>query len=152
MKKIAVVLGAFVLFVVFSGTSFAASLGASGCGVGHLIFPGKNDRVSQILSATTNGTLGNQTFGITTGTLDCNTTGLVIASRETEVYAQNNFDSIAKEMAVGTGEHLTTLASLMGYDASQFASFGKAHYGQIFASENTSATDMLVALKVGLES
>jgi hypothetical protein len=152
MKKILVVLGALVLTSVFTGTSYAARYGAAGCGVGDLIFAGKNDKVSQVLGATTNGTLGNQTFGISTGTLNCDATGLVVASKETEIYAQKNFDSIAKEMAVGSGEHLATLASLMGYDASQLASYGKAHYGQIFASADTSATDMLVAIRIGLNS
>jgi hypothetical protein len=163
MKKMLVVLSALVLTAVFAGTSHAAAakaapaqysakIGAAGCGVGHLIFANKHDRVSEVLSATTNGTLGNQTFGISTGTLDCDTTGLVVASRETEIYAQKNFDSITKEMASGSGEHIATLATLMGYDPAQLGSYGKTHYAQIFVSENTTSSDMLAALKAGLDS
>jgi hypothetical protein len=152
MKKMLVVLSALLLTVGFAGTSHAARYGAAGCGVGHLIFVGKNDKVSQVLSATTNGTLGNQTFGISTGTLDCDTTGLVVASRETEIYAERNFDSITKELASGSGEHVATLAALMGYDSAQLGSYGKTHYAQIFVSENTTSSDMLAALKAGLDS
>ncbi|MBI3581553.1 MAG: DUF3015 family protein [Nitrospinae bacterium] len=152
MRKMLVVLSALVLTAGFAGTSHAAKYGAGGCGVGSIIFQGKNDKVSQVLAATTNGTLGNGTFGISTGTLNCDATGLVVASRETEVYAQNNFDSIAKEMASGSGEHVATLAVLMGYDSAALASYGKTHYGQIFVSENTTSSEMLTAIKVGLDS
>ena len=36
-----------------------------GCGLGTMVFDGKSGKVFKILGATTNGTSGNQTFGIT---------------------------------------------------------------------------------------
>src|SRR3569623_1425632 len=36
-----------------------------GCGVGTIIFDGQSGAAPQVLAATTNGILGNQTFGIT---------------------------------------------------------------------------------------
>ncbi len=40
-------------------------------GIGTLIFEGKDGLLSQVCAGTTNGILGNQTFGITSGTLNC---------------------------------------------------------------------------------
>ncbi|MBI3794415.1 MAG: DUF3015 family protein [Nitrospinae bacterium] len=149
MKRL-VILSIFALSTVFASSAFAGGYGAAGCGLGNQLFKGKNDKLSQILGATTNHATLNQSFGITTGTLDCDATGLVVASRETEIYAQKNFDSIVKEMAAGNGEHLSTLASLMGYEPARLASFGKDHFSKIITSENTSATDMLLAIRLGL--
>jgi hypothetical protein len=150
MKKLLIALGVIILSVTSSGVAFAGNYGVAGCGLGALIFEKKNDKVSQILASTTNSIYGNGSFGITSGTSNCDASGLVVASKETEIYAQKNFDSISKEMAAGTGEHLTTLAGLMGYDAAQLAAYGKTHYGQIFASEKTTSSDMLAAIRTGL--
>ena len=40
-----------------------------GCGLGSMIMAGQSGPIFKVLGATTNGTFGNQTFGITTGTL-----------------------------------------------------------------------------------
>src|SRR3569832_2439659 len=42
-----------------------------GCGVGTIIFEGQSGVAPQVLAVTTNGTLGNQTFFISSGTLGC---------------------------------------------------------------------------------
>ena len=46
----------------------------TGCGLGTVLWGEKADNsiLSQTLQATTNGTFGTQTFGITSGTLECN--------------------------------------------------------------------------------
>src|SRR5262245_22752963 len=46
--------------------------GAAGCGLGSVFFGSKPGFI-QVLAATTNGTSGNQTFGITSGTSNCDT-------------------------------------------------------------------------------
>src|SRR3569832_2346522 len=40
-----------------------------GCGGGTIIFEGQSGNTPQVLAVTTNGTLGNQTFGSAAGTL-----------------------------------------------------------------------------------
>ena len=50
----------------------AAKYGPAGCGLGSLIFDADSGW-TQIFAATTNGTSGNQTFGITSGTSNCDT-------------------------------------------------------------------------------
>lgn len=150
MKK-SVVFGALVSMMIFSSTAFAGNYGAAGCGLGTMLFHGKNDKVSQVLSATTNGTAGNQTFGITTGTSNCDSSGLVVASKEADSYAAKNYDSLATEMASGSGEHLSALAGLLGYSPEKLGAYSRGNYSRIFASENTTSAQMLAALKIGMD-
>ncbi|NNE12716.1 MAG: DUF3015 family protein, partial [Ilumatobacter sp.] len=47
--------------------------------------------ISEAASSTTNGTFGTQTFGITTGTSNCNPAGLVKLEKEREEFAMKNY-------------------------------------------------------------
>ena len=86
MKKL-VLVGALVLSLVsFSGSAFAAGYGDAGCGLGSIVFGSEQGGV-QVLAATTNGTFYSQTFGITTGTSNCNPAGLVKLDKEREEFA-----------------------------------------------------------------
>src|ERR1700681_2257031 len=87
----------------------------AGCGLGYLLVSNKdNEKVTQVIGATTNGTFGSQTFGISSGTSGCTEDGAVKMAKETEVYAEVNLDSLRHEMAVGQGEFVTTLAAMLG--------------------------------------
>src|SRR5436190_12957073 len=98
------------VFFFYSASVFAASsnYGEAGCGLGSLIFDAKKGPV-QILAATTNGTVNNQSFAITSGTSNCDAKGWDTAKLEQEQFVANNFSGLAKEMASGGGEQLTTL-------------------------------------------
>src|SRR3954469_11795136 len=87
----------------------------AGCGLGYLLLSNKdNDKVTQVIGATTNGTFGSQTFGITSGTSGCTEDGAVKVARATEVFAEVNLDSLRSEMAAGQGEYVDAFASLLG--------------------------------------
>src|SRR3954462_1178513 len=102
----------------------------AGCGLGSMLF--KEDKpVHQILAATTNGSFGNQTFGITTGTLGCSSGGLIKASKEHEVFTATNFRALEKELAAGSGQYTASLAALSGCKAEPFSAFAKARYEKI---------------------
>lgn len=85
--------------------------GAAGCGVGSLIF-GDQPGMVQVLAATTNGTLGNQTFGITTGTLNCG--DAAIGTKGASLFIEANKEALAKDVSRGSGETITTLSHLAG--------------------------------------
>lgn len=121
----------------------AAGYGPAGCGLGSIVFGPEgemrkvfaNSTVSEILAATTNGTFGSQTFGLTTGTSNCGKSGLIQSSREQEAFAEVAYDEISREMAKGEGEYLTAFATLMGCSTDtheDFATVTKRHYGEIF--------------------
>ncbi|MBN4054484.1 DUF3015 family protein [Nitrospira defluvii] len=151
MKRL-FVLAIFGLTLVFASNSFAAGYGAAGCGFGGELIK-ENKILHQIGAAILNGILGNQTFGITSGTSGCGESGLVLAESEQERFVENNYDTLAKEMASGEGENLTTLAGLLGCSSAQVQSFGsftQSHYPSIFKTGETTPSEMLVALKDGL--
>lgn len=122
----------------------------TGCGLGTMIWAGQSGVIPKILAVTTNGTSGNQTFGITTGTLGCSPNGVVTSKAKLGMFTGSNLDRLAKEMSVGQGETLNTLADLMQIPAtekSHFFALSKTHYDQIFSSDNRSAGQVLGALQ-----
>lgn len=135
MKKI------ILCAVMMLGTSaMAAGYGAAGCGLGSVVFEGSHGKGAQILAATTNGTSGNQTFGITTGTLNCDTGRLKIS--KTTFIEANKF-ALANDIARGQGESLAALSSLYGCsNSANVASEMKANYASIFSGDtSTQALD-----------
>ncbi len=149
MKKILVLtaVAAFVLSIPM--TVMAAGYGAAGCGLGNLAF-GAKPGGQQILAATTNGTFGSQTFGITSGTSNCGDHGLLNLSKEREIFAEQNYSSLVKEMAMGEGENLITLASLYGCNANAHSEFGalvQDKFDILVKSDDTTSGEMLTLLE-----
>src|SRR6266513_5540925 len=122
----------------------------AGCGLGYLLFSNKdNSKVTQVLGATTNGTFGTQTFGISSGTSGCTEDGAVKFAKAVEVYAEVNLDSLRREMAMGQGEFVNTFASLLGAtDTTRPAlvKFFQSEYASLFPTGQTTSSDMLSAL------
>lgn len=132
--------------------AFAMSMGVAkadntGCGLGTIAWEGQSGVVPQVLAVTTNGTFGNQTFGITTGTLGCKTDGVV--SLPIAMFAGSNMDRIARDMSTGEGEALETLAELIGIEAvhrDAFYRVTRENFSVIFHSSDITAEQMLDAL------
>ena len=126
LRKLFVVVGA-VAMVGQAGLAMAANPDTGpGCGLGKLAWADyKNQKniAPQVMMATTNGTFGSGTFGISSGTSGCTNDGQVMAEQKTNVFANLNFDNLSQEMAQGRGEHLASLATLMGIPAEQHAAF-----------------------------
>lgn len=131
----------------------AAGYGDAGCGLGAIVF-GAKPGIVQVLAATTNGTFYSQTFGITTGTSECSSSGAKVQA-EQKVYAYNNFGQLQKEIAQGRGERLQTLAYLMGCKADSVNAFGSVtqkNYGQIFADKGVNSDLMLERVRTAVQS
>lgn len=131
------------------GVAFAAPPNSVGCGLGSQIFDGQSGIIPQILAVTTNGTLGNQTFGISTGTLGCDPDGTVVASARVPMFVGANMDNLAHDMAMGKGESLESLATLMNIadaDKTAFYQTARNNYGQIFSVANLTSGDVLASL------
>ena len=126
----------------------------SGCGLGYLLLThDNNSKVATILGATTNHTFGNQTFGISSGTSGCTEDGAVKLVRQTEVYVEVNFDSLRREMAIGQGEYVDNLATLLGAtDATrpEFLKLFKTEYSSLFPTVGTTPEEMLRTLTAKL--
>lgn len=126
LRKLFVVLGA-VAVVSQAGLAMAANPDTGpGCGLGKLAWADyKNQKniAPQVMMATTNGTFGSGTFGISSGTSGCTNDGQVMADQRTNMFAAMNFENLSQEMAQGKGEHLASLATLMGIPAEQHTAF-----------------------------
>ncbi len=122
---------------------------STGCGLGSTIWAGKTGVLPQILAVTTNGTSGNQTFGITTGTLGCDKND-VIASAEVRQLAAASLDNLATDIARGEGETLASLASAMKVEQADqplmFATL-KGNFTRIFPNDSVSSDSVLVTIQ-----
>ena len=114
----------------------------TGCGLGSLIIKNQNTVVLQALAATTNGTSGNQTFGITSGTSNCDKPSNFVSNDKLNKFVGENMDELALDISAGRGETLETVAKLMNVENTQeFSSKLQANFSNIYTSENvTSAT------------
>ena len=145
MKKI--ILSALV-GAMYVGTASAAPNNV-GCGWGSMIFDGEQGMVKQVMAATTNGTLGNQTFGITSGTAGCAQDGVIQKYAAADAFMGANIEKVARDMSVGSGEALETLADTIGIkseDKARFFEVAKANFDVIFPNENVTSEAALASL------
>ncbi len=115
MRKVAVLAAAIAIWGLGAAAAQAQvrgnDYGMAGCGLGSLVFQNDPDRVKQILAATTNGTFGSQTFGITTGTSNCNPQG---PAKSAALFVEVNREALAKDISRGGGETIDNLSAIMG--------------------------------------
>jgi hypothetical protein len=135
MKKVLVTVAAFSLFA--AGSAFAAGDLNTGCGFGTVIFKDVQNQSTlvQIVAATTNGSSGNQTFGISSGTSECKQPARVVQNERLNEFVQANLDELARDISAGKGETLSTVAELMGVPSAQRDAFNRnlqAHFHRIF--------------------
>lgn len=119
----------------------------TGCGLGTTVWEGQSGIAPQVLAVTTNGTLGNQTFGITFGTLGCKQDGVVRSPMA--MFTGSNMDRLARDMSVGEGEALETLAELLGIEAAHKGAFYqsvKTNFDAIFPTADVTAEQVLDAV------
>lgn len=154
MNKIALA-AAVISMPLCLQTNVALADNDVGCGLGTQVWEGQSGLLPKILAATTNGLVGNQTFGITSGTLGCSRDGVVTAEARRPMFAAANLDQLAVEMAAGEGEALDNLATLYGVETSDreaFAAMTQQHYGEIFASEDVNAGQVLASIEALMAS
>ena len=126
-----------------------------GCGVGSMIFKGQKGIAPQVLAITTNSSFGNQTFGITTGTLGCTQDGMVTSNMKTAMFIDSNKDQLARDMSVGSGETLASLSHLLGIEAKDQAAFNrlaKDNVARIFTNESVATEQVVASLREVLAS
>jgi hypothetical protein len=149
MQKLAY--AAVIAVVLAAGSAQAAQKDPNnvGCGLGTIAWEGQSGQGPQILAATTNGTFGTQTFGITSGTSGCARGGRVYRPDELAAFIGPNMDRFVQEMAIGSGETLASAAALIGIeDADREAFFAAAqrNFSRIVPSETATASDVAAAL------
>jgi hypothetical protein len=149
MKKLLV-----IILLALAAPAFAGQ-GASntGCGLGTILWGNDSDGsvISQSLQATTNGTFGNQTFGITSGTLGCDQPANVIKNDRLLAFTADNLDLLARDIATGQGETLDTVAELLEVPAAERPVFNatlQINFDKIFVSGTETAGVVLDRIAV----
>ncbi|HVN96907.1 MAG TPA: DUF3015 domain-containing protein [Syntrophorhabdaceae bacterium] len=154
MKKVLFL--SFVAFIIVGfSTAALADQKNYGCGLGSMAFEGNDGLISQISAATTNGTFGNQTFGITSGTSNCAQYSTWTSNEKANVFVADNMDSLARDIAKGEGEHLDTLASLLNIAEKDRTSFNaklQKNFSRIYTSQSVTSTEVIRNIETVISS
>jgi hypothetical protein len=150
MKKLLI----FSLLCAFAAPALASQgAGNTGCGLGTVLWGSQSDGsvISQTLQATTNGILGNQTFGITSGTLGCDQPASIIKNDRLLAFTADNLDLLARDIATGQGETLDTVAELLEVPAVERPAVNatlQANFDRIFVTGTETAGVVLDRIAV----
>lgn len=128
-----------------SVTAFADAPGGPGCGWGNMLFKGQSGLPIHLLATLVNGTTGNATFGMTTGTNGCSTSGSLTYNGKSMLAINGVLEEVAQDMAAGKGEALTALSVSMGIPADQRAHFNSVmhqNFASIFTSKDVTAGEV----------
>jgi len=141
-----------VILMTASSAAFASAPGGPGCGWGNMLFQGQSGPI-HFLATTTNGTSGNKTFGMTSGTNGCSTYDELTYGGESMI--GSIMDEFSQDVAMGKGEALNAVAVMMGVtpeDRATFAEVAHENFNVIFPSENTTAKDVMDSLNAVMKA
>lgn len=146
------IFAALIVGLFVTAPAFAVNKDNVGCGLGTLMIQEKDGLVWQVMAATTNGTSGNQTFGISSGTLGCDKPANVAKREQLDRFVADNMDALAVDIAMGTGETLDALAELADVDESRKGDFYAAlqmNFDEIYphgAVKGTEVVDQIAGI------
>ena len=133
--------------MAFSSASFAVAPGGPNCGWGNMLFAGQSGLPSHLVASITNGTSGNNTFGMTLGTNGCSADGTLTYGGKKMINVGAIMDEFSEDVARGEGEALTAVAVSLGISAEDRPVFKAAmhqHFDSLFPQGDVSA-DAVVA-------
>ena len=149
MKKTIIIIALLGL----SSSAMDVSTGGSVCGWGNMLFEGQSGAAPHILGLTTNGTSGNATFGVTTGTNGCSADGSITYGGTSLV--SSIMGEFSEDVARGEGEALNAVAVMYGVeqeDRASFASAMHANFQTIFPSEDVTAAEVMASMNEIMKS
>ena len=129
-----------------SSSAMAVAPGGPGCGWGNMLFEGQSGMPMHLLATIVNGTSGNATFGMTTGTNGCDTNGALTYSGQSLLGMTGVMEEVAQDMATGEGEALTALSVSMGIEAADRAHFNAVmheNFAAIFSAQDITADQVM---------
>ncbi len=129
--------------------SLASADNVGQCGWGSRLMAGNKGIIPQVAAVTTNGTFGNQTFGITSGTSGCTQDGVVSSNWKMSALVDSNKNKLARDMSRGNGETLESLAAVIGVQSSDKEAFfasAKANFSKVFPSHSVATADVVASI------
>lgn len=131
-----------------SSAAMAVAPGGPNCGWGNLLFEGQSGLGSHIIASITNGTSGNNTFGMTTGTNGCSTSGTLTYGGKSMI--SSIMGEFSEDVAAGDGDAMDTVAVIYGVHKDDRATFAKVmheNFTVIFPSEDVTADEMIASIE-----
>ncbi len=135
------------LLLLASSSAFAVAPGGPNCGWGNLLFDGQSGVVPHFAASTTNGTSGNHSFGMTTGTNGCSVDGALTYGGASMLASM--MDEFSEDAAKGEGEALTAVAVVLGVqpaDRAKFAQLTHDNFSTIFPHQDVTADQVIGSL------
>lgn len=145
MKKII----SSIILLGISSAAMAVAPGGGGCGWGNMMFNGQSGTAPHVVAVTTNGTSGNNTFGMTTGTNGCSTDGTITYGGGSLVSFAPIMDELSEDIARGHGEVLDAAAVVIGIEQSDrevFRAVMHENFSTIFPNENVTVDEMAYSI------
>ena len=150
MKRI---IAGLALLTASSVALAGAAGGNEGCGWGNALFKGNSGTANHVLAAITNAFLGNNTFGMTTGTNGCSTSSTLGYGGSSAVSAI--MDEFSEDVARGEGDALNTVAVLYGVEPADRPTFARVmheNFAVIFPSEDVTADEMIASIEAVMKA
>ena len=135
--------------LLLSTSAFADAPGSQTCGWGNMLFAGQSGTPSHVLAATTNGSTGNNTIGMTFGTNGCSTTGKLTYGGKEMIDVSMIMDEYSEDVARGNGEALTAVAVSLGVTEADRALFKATlhnNFNTLFPSENATTEHVVSSM------
>ncbi len=138
--------------IIISGLSILAlnsSLSAAGhpntgCGLGSMLIENQSTVLAQVVAVTINGISGNQTFGITSGSVGCSKPAKLALNDQAQKFVADNMDALAIDVAAGEGENLDTFLSLVKVEDKAVASAKlKQDFAKIYSSSDVTSAQVI---------
>ncbi|MCP5162715.1 MAG: DUF3015 domain-containing protein [Hahellaceae bacterium] len=151
MKKLLVAAG----LMTASLTAFAEAPGGPGCGWGNMLLNGQKGLPMHLLATITNGTSGNNTFGMTSGTNGCSVGGTLTYGGKSMIDLSSIMDEFSEDVARGHGDAMTTIAVALDVQAEDRVVFNEVmheNFTAIFTAEDMTAEDVMVNVLAVMKS
>ncbi len=141
MKKIII----SCLSVLALSSSLSAGGNANtGCGLGSMLIENQSTVLAQVVAVTINGISGNQTFGITSGSVGCAKPARLVLNDQAQKFVADNMDALAIDVASGEGENLDTFLSLVKVkDKAQASAKLKQDFSKIYSSSDITSAQVI---------
>jgi hypothetical protein len=147
MKKLSIAVLACVIMISMVGVAAANNVRQDcGCGLGGMAIGDKEGIIWKLVGTFLNGICGNQTFAMSSGTLDCGKDQLTAKYDKMNVFVADNMDVLAIDIAQGQGESLDALAEIAEVSASDRPALFAAlqnNFDSIYPTAEVASSDVV---------
>lgn len=136
-----------IALLTASSAAMAVAPGGPDCGWGNMLLDGQSGLGPHIIASTTNGTSGNATFGMTSGTNGCSANGKLTYGGKSLI--GSIMGEFSENVARGEGEALNAVAIAYGVEQADRATFAKVlheNFAMIFPNENVTADQVSASI------